>query len=239
VDKTNNNHPTTITLKQSAPGGDENRSTINLVKPDSLLYIDSLLPNTTYSFHAAIQPSNQAEVKSNVPSVATLDTTNHNFTFETFTFGEHSSSILFDVAIIDENNIWAVGEIYMNDSLGQPDPHAYNAVHWDGNEWLPQKITVEFRGNLITPALYGVFAFSNNDIWFSSGVPIRGDGENWTQYHLFDMGILGQDDGSLKKIWGSNSENVYFVGNKGTIVHYQNGNWTKIESETDLHIYDI
>ena len=45
------------------------------------------------------------------------DTTSHNFTWETWTFGEHSSSVLNDVAIIDENNIWAVGEIYMNDSL--------------------------------------------------------------------------------------------------------------------------
>ena len=54
------------------------------------------------------------------------DTTSHNFTWQTWTFGEHSSSVLYDVVIIDENNIWAVGEIYLSDSLGQPDPHAYN-----------------------------------------------------------------------------------------------------------------
>ena len=39
------------------------------------------------------------------------------------------------IANIDENNIWAVGEIYMLDSLGNHDPHAYNAVHWDGLNW--------------------------------------------------------------------------------------------------------
>ncbi len=44
-----------------------------------------------------------------------MDTTSHNFTWQTCTFGEHSNSVLYDVAIIDENNIWAVGEIYMND----------------------------------------------------------------------------------------------------------------------------
>jgi hypothetical protein len=39
------------------------------------------------------------------------------------------------VAIIDENNIWAVGGIYMDDSTGQPDPEPYGLVHWDGNKW--------------------------------------------------------------------------------------------------------
>ena len=48
--------------------------------------------------------------------------------------------MLYDVAIIDENNIWAVGEIYLNDSLGQPDPTPYNAVHWDGISWNLKKI---------------------------------------------------------------------------------------------------
>jgi hypothetical protein len=48
-----------------------------------------------------------------------IDTTSHNFNFQTWRFGEYSSSTLYDVAIIDENNIWAVGEIYLNDSTGQ------------------------------------------------------------------------------------------------------------------------
>ncbi|GBD87601.1 hypothetical protein BMS3Abin03_01535 [bacterium BMS3Abin03] len=53
------------------------------------------------------------------------------------------------------------------------------------------------------------------------------------------MGILNQNDGSIKKIWGSNSNDIYFVGNKGTIVHRINGQWEKIESGTDLDINDI
>jgi len=70
------------------------------------------------------------------------DTTSHNFKWQKFTFGQHSSSALYDVAIIDENNIWAVGEIYTNDTLGNPDPYAYNALHWDGIKWEVKKITV-------------------------------------------------------------------------------------------------
>ncbi len=63
-----------------------------------------------------------------------MDTTSHNFTWQTFTFGEHSTSTLYDVAIIDENNIWAVGEIYMNDSLGNPDPIFITLLQWNGTK---------------------------------------------------------------------------------------------------------
>ena len=127
-----------------------------------------------------------------------------------------------------------MGEIH-NDTTGL----LYNAAHWDGSSWELKRISVQYHGNLITPPLYGVYAFSATDIWFSSGVPIYGDGTNWTQYHLFDMGILGQDDGYLTKIWGTSSSNIYYVGTLGTIVHYQNGTWSKIESGTTTNINDI
>lgn len=69
-----------------------------------------------------------------------MDTTSHNFTWQAFEFGKQTNvSRLFDVAIINENDIWAVGEIYMNDSLGNPATNAYNAVHWDGTTGSQEK----------------------------------------------------------------------------------------------------
>ncbi|MCK6615173.1 MAG: glucosyl transferase, partial [Ignavibacteriaceae bacterium] len=107
---------------------------------DTLLVFEDLEPSTNYSFRAIIRYEGKDDKISNTVQVRTMDTTSHSFTWETFTFGEHSSSTLYDVAIIDENNIWAVGEIYMKDSLGNPDPNAYNAVHWDGTNWELKKI---------------------------------------------------------------------------------------------------
>ena len=75
--------PATVILKQN----NQTRTTINLVNPDTLLYLDSLLPNQSYSFQSFAQQINQSEVKSNELSVTTMDTTSHDFTFETFTFG--------------------------------------------------------------------------------------------------------------------------------------------------------
>ena len=210
--------------------------TINLQKADTLLYIDSLLPNQTYNFRAISQSANQS-IRSNEIAAATLDTTSHNFTWQTFTFGGTAgSSTLYDVAIISENNIWCVGEILVADS--SPNGYTmYNAVHWDGNEWNLKKITVDFRGFLITPALEGIFAFSPTQIWLAGGLTIFGDGTNWTPYDI--RLITGIDGLSASKIWGSSPDNMYFVGRNGNIAHYNGSQWRKIESGTALGLADI
>jgi len=231
---TNLQLPTTLTLKQSATGGDQTISTINLDKADTLLYIDSLLPNANYTFQAS---SIQHQVSSNVLSVTTMDTTSHNFTWQTFTFGEHSSSVLRDVAIIDENNIWTVGEIYLNDSLGQPDPNAYNAVHWDGTNWALKRIP--FTGTcsaVIYPPIRSIFAFSNVDLWFARGGSlVHFDGSEYFN----DCGMNSLLTGSINKIWGKSTDDLYIVGNNGNIAHYNGSRWNKLYSGTELHIYDI
>jgi hypothetical protein len=193
----------------------------------------NLLPNHTYNYTAQLLNSS---LTSN-STARTMDTTSHAWSFTTTLLGDgSSSSVLYDVAIVstDPPLAYAVGKIYRNDTV-------FNAAKWDGQQWELKMITVNYNSNWISPPLNGVFAFSATDIWFSSGVPIHGDGNVWTQYHLFDMGVLTQSDGSINKIWGSNSSNdIYFVGNKGTIVHYANGStWTKIESGTSLSFYDI
>jgi len=204
---------------------------------DTTLYDEGLLPNHVYKYHTSIQLYSNSNAVTKELTLQTMDTTSHNFTWQTFTFGgEAGSSVLNDVAIIDENNIWAVGEIYMKDSLGNPDPHTYNAVHWDGSEWKVKKITVLFRGSIITPPLEGVFAFAEDDIWFVGSLPIHGDGINWT---MFDLRTTVDPNLSLSRAWGSNTNNIYFVGRKGNIAHWDGVKWSKIESEIDVKLRDI
>jgi hypothetical protein len=104
----------------------------------NIIYEDSLRPNTTYSYR--LTRLSGAE-RSREVTATTLDTTSHDFNWETFTFGgEARNCILNDCAILSEDDIWCVGAIYLKDSLGNPDPSAYNAVHWDGNEWELNRI---------------------------------------------------------------------------------------------------
>ena len=168
-----------------------------------------------------------------------MDTTSHNFTWQTFTFGNAGagSSVLYDVAIIDENNIWAVGEIYMNDSLGNPDPNAYNAIHWNGTSWELKKIRYYGACSAVEyPPIKAIWAFSENNIVITNGGSIGWfDGINVN----LDCVVNPLLTGSINKMWGNSSSDLYAVGNNGNIAHYQNGSWRKIESGTTLNINDI
>jgi len=227
---TNLKQPATVTLKQNNTVTQD----IVLSYADTVIYIDSLLPNTTYNFQAS---SIQSPVSSNQLQVTTMDTTSHNFTWQTWTFGEHSSSVLYDVAIIDENNIWAVGEIYKNDSLGNPDPHAYNAVHWDGSQWKLRRIKTNACGGVVYPPIKAIFTFSSNDILFAH---IDGSISYYNGIEFInDCSLITQLNGSANKIWGMSKDDFYVVSGNGFIAHYTNGQWTKIESGTTTIINDV
>lgn len=211
------------------------RYSINLTSNDTTLYIDSLLPNQTYKFkstvHLITQTTNQL-FTSNILQAATMDTTSHNFTWETFTIGKNG--ILRDVAIIDENNIWAVGEIYLDDSTGGGGLH--NAAHWDGNEWKILRIpTATYGGFIRNEILNTILAFSENEIWtFSSA----GSYSHWDGYK-WETKFVDERTGSGSRLWGNNSSNIYLVGTNGSISNYNGTTWQKIVSGTEVDLLDV
>jgi len=210
--------------------------TLTLVSSDTLLYVDSLLPNRSYKIKATFAANNRQQTTNEVVA-KTMDTTSHNFSWQTFTFGEHSSSVLYDVAIIDENNIWAVGEIYMNDSLGNPDPNAYNAAHWDGQSFELKRIYTYSACNAVDYApLKAIFAFSETNMIVTSGGSI-----GWFngRTNKPDCSIRTLLTGSINKMWGTSNNDLYVVGNGGNIIHYDGISWKKIESGTATNIYDV
>jgi len=152
-----------------------------------------------------------------------LDTTSHDFTWTIDTLGIYGS-YLKDVAIIDENNIWAVGMI-------KTDSDDYNAAHWDGESWELVLIdrNVDFDG---------VFAFSENEIWFSDGCFIyRYDGTLFNKLWECDWQSFGP--GQANAIWGSSPSDIWFVGDSGSIVHHDGSGFTRMESGTDVDIRSI
>ena len=220
--------PATITLLKNT-----NEEKFVLFNSDTTVYVDSLQPNVNYTFQAVLTGDT---IKSDTVKAKTLEPTSHNFTWETWEFGTHSSSALYDVAIIDENNIWAVGEIYMNDSLGNPDSKLYNLIKWNGTEWKPERIYfTNSQGQSFLAPMKSIFAFSVNDIWIGLDQLIHWDGSDYVEYELSDEVFQSW----VNKIWGTSSEDLYVVGNAGNIAHYENGVWTKIESETTLDLTDI
>ena len=215
------------------------KKTFNLNTQDSLLYIDSLLPNQSYKFKVVLNTTNNPQLTTNEVLAQTMDTTSHNFTWQTFEFGVITNqSHLFDVAIINENNIWAVGEIYMNDSLGNPDPNLYNLVKWDGFSWKTERVYFRnSQGQFFLAPMKSIFAFSTNDIWIGLDQIIHWNGTQYISVELSNAVFQSW----INKIWGSSSNDLYIVGSVGNIAHYGGSSvgWKKIESGTSLFLSDI
>jgi len=185
-----------------------------------------LLPAADYTYHVSYMKEGRDKDRSDPVAVTTLDTTSHDFTWTVETLGD-AGSYLNDVAIVDENNIWVVGYIKKGDSI-------YNAAHWDGEKW--EMVLVGSVGVTIN----GIYYISGDNIWVTTGIVYHWNGSEWERYHLWDMGIIHYpEDGGVYQVWGSSSDNVWFAGNNGTLVHYDGSRFRRVESGTDVDIQDI
>jgi len=166
------------------------------------------------------------------------DTTSHIFNWEidSLGFNYNYSSILYDITILDNDYYWSVGVIHTKET-DQLDSNGtyinpYNLVQNDG---LDKSLKSIDNGQPV----YGCIAFQINDIWLCSGIIHHWDGVIWKKYHLWDLNILDQNDGSLKSCWGVSSKSLLFIGNKGTIVEYDGLNFHKINNTSDIGLRDI
>jgi hypothetical protein len=185
-----------------------------------------LLPAADYTYHISYMKDGRDKDRSDPVAVTTLDTTSHDFTWTVETLGD-AGSYLNDVAIVDENNIWAVGYIKEGDSI-------YNAAHWDGEKW--DMVLVGSVGVTIN----GIYYISDDNIWLTTGIIYHWNGSEWERYHLWDMGIIHYpEDGGVYQVWGSSSDNVWFAGNNGSLVHYDGSRFRRVESGTDVDFTDI
>lgn len=96
--------------------------------------------------------------------------------------------------------------------------------HWDGTQF-----TQLTSGT--TATLFGVFAAGTSDVWAVGGTPDGGssqpndillhyDGTSWTPSPLPQT--LGR---AFFKVWGTGSDNLYIVGEYGTIWHRTGTTW--------------
>lgn len=207
---------------------------------------EGLLPKRTYAYKAIRLDSGIAR-DSAVTNVTTMDTTSHEIEWEIHYFGDYGSNVLYDVAIIDENNIWAVGEVNMFDSLGQQQTEQYGFVRWDGNAWKVVKIyalynlEVQFLYSLLPQAIK---AFSPNDIWFANGSVYHWDGDTITSYYVNKFPgnpnpIWTKDRQRARTLGGTSSSNLYASGEEGALGYFDGSSWKNVETNTNYTGHDI
>ena len=209
-----------------------------MVSRNEITSVDSgLLPNLPYNYRA-YRWENGIRVDSTALFVVrTMDTTRHNFTWEMYTLGDGASSVLYDVTIINDTLVYAVGELYLRDSSGQIDPIAYSVAIWNGSTWQLKRLF--YSGNNLIAPIRGVFAFGANDIWLAAGSMFHWDGVRTQAELRFSRLSLPDPNATVEELWGATNSDLYGVGNVGTIVRYTSGTWQRVASGTTLPIQDI
>ena len=181
-----------------------------------------LLLDTTYTYFAVrVDSLGQLKDTSKTVTQKTLAPTSHNYTWQEFTIGEWQSA-LYDVWGTDENNVWAVGSVTINDT-------AYGVLKWNGMEWLPEK---KIGGFL---AIYG---FSSTDIWAVGGAVWHFNGIIWEEYTYRDPII--NNNITYTSIWGTSSNDLYLGNGGGKIIHWDGSKASVVyENPDNIRIWDI
>jgi len=178
---------------------------ISLLGSDTLLYIDSLQRNKSYSFQASTG-KNLAIISSGEVSSQTLDTTSINISWQTFVLGANEiQSTLDDVQIISEDNIWVTGTLFQNDSLGKLDNDIFNLIKWNGLNWKSERVYyLDHYGSKNLSEISSLFVFNENDIWF-------GDYTRWNGSKFISVDLNISLPYYILRSWGPSFNNFYIV----------------------------
>jgi len=163
-----------------------------------------------------------------------VDTTSHDFTFFVDTLGDGSSSVLYDVAIVNDSLIYSVGEIYRKDSTGEFENQGYNFVTWNGKIQNIQKLLYDYQGQKYFEPLNTIYTIKSEIIWVAGTQPRCWDGNNWQQYNITSSVFNGRANAILRL-----NNSLYLVGTSGAIVFYNGSNWIPISTGTMLDFKDI
>lgn len=181
-------------------------------KPMKPLFIFSILICLSLTGTTCKEPSpTQTCTDCSVDTTGTDTTT--GFTFTRYEFGGNAGSCYFnDCKIWSETNIWATGYV---DSNGLALP--VNIMKWDGKKW---KGIGPFFNSF---GVNGIWGLDSNHVYLADGLVIKYVNGVFTR---IDFTHLKFGNGqSVQKLWGSSESNIWGVGSKGMVVHYDGVKW--------------
>lgn len=171
--------------------------------------------------------------KKDAPSDSTSqDSTSQDFSFEISNFGIRGPlNNFYDAWIFDENNIWAVGTVYLEAPSAPVWGKQYNIMQWNGKEW-------KTRGDFFDSyGIYSIWALDTGRVYMTAGFNgfVYKDGQyNKTDFR-YTPGFKNRE--AMSRIWGSSEDNVWGVGIAGVLMHYDGKEWKRINYDPmwDFH----
>ncbi len=199
-----------------------------ITSADTVLHDEYCAANRSYRYRAFRISEGSIVDSSEVSTIATLDSSSSAWTGVIDTLGDGNASMLYDVVIVNDTMVFAVGEIYLRDSTGFSD--RYNVARWDGSDWSILRLA---ENNLI-PVFFSTISFGAEDIWVAGNAVFRWNGFQWT---LLPAGLPFSV--RINKIWGSNPTNLYAVADGGRISRYNGSSWESQSSPTTMNLCGI
>jgi hypothetical protein len=208
-------------------------------KADTLVFIDSLLPEHAYTFRAVRLDSGIAVDSTAALAIHTMDTTSHNISWQVRQIGSFNDPCaMYDVAVMNDTCVYAVGMLRFTAPEGQADTIDAFAI-WNGEAWALSQVYQPWYSSLLARELRSVVALSRTDVWAAGDHGImHWDGVTWTSAVYF-IADEPYPERTLSKIWGSSDTNIYVVGGTGIIYHYTAGGAKPLKTGTTLSYYDI
>ena len=110
--------------------------------------------------------------------------------------------------------------------------------HFDGTSFIIVPVYDRTHNNVpMNPGLNGnnIFAFSKTDFWMVYG----GLAYHTLDGKYFDYLLPGGQSGSVNSCWGTSSNNMFFVGNRGLIYHYNGTKFDSMNSNTNKDLTSV
>lgn len=135
------------------------------------------------------------------------------------------------------NNIFAVGGTIVQ-NYGRT-----MILHYNGAAW--SIMNADFPG-----CLFDVWGSGANDVFAAGlgGLIIHWNGQTWAQMNIDAAINLANSAPDIQGIWGDGPNNVFCVGTcaninsqqtVSTIMHYQDGQWSRLQEIPSVSLYDI
>jgi hypothetical protein len=201
---------------------------------DTIIIADSLEAGQEYSLSLFLEDNQSYQIKT-----STLNPTSHNFEWETYYLGD-CNSVLGNVGIVDENNIFAVYKLHYRDSLGNCGLEKFNIARWDGSTWDVSKVIVPTYPHQyqVAAPLEALLTLDEQNIFVcSAGALMHWDGNKWNEraYFVTDFPFTGQ----VYSMWGNKNDNIYIGSRDGDIYHFTGEIWSILNTNTNTSITNI
>ncbi len=201
---------------------------------DTTVIDTTVLPEKTYNYVCWRMVNGLPKNSSSNLQVQTMDTSGNNFTWQTFTFGGNAGGCLLkDVAIINDTDIWAVGEIAVKDSSANGYT-VYNLTKWNGTSWESERVPYNYQGEAFYGPIYAILPFGAEDVWLGVGNLIH-----WFKNQFNAVQVGSALSGSIMRMWGVASNDFYLVAKGGSAAQYDGQSFQGISTSTSLDLHDI